>query len=112
MNTPTTNLSIIDSAVSRATIKAAQMILRALNHQLRRKILETILNNKNCLTVSEIYAMLLLEQSVASQHLAILRRAGAVTTQREGKHIFYSVATETIEKIVTLAEDMKTTAKN
>ena len=32
-----------------------------------------------------------LEQSVASQHLAVLRKAGFVTTTRDGKFIYYSV---------------------
>jgi DNA-binding transcriptional ArsR family regulator len=32
-----------------------------------------------------------LEQSVASQHLAILRKAGFVKTDRDGKFIYYSV---------------------
>lgn len=43
------------------------------------------------MTVTEIYAQLKLEQSVASQHLAILRKAGYVETLRDGKFIYYSV---------------------
>ena len=44
-----------------------------------------------------------IEQSVASQHLAILRKAGIVSTMREGKFIFYAINSsriETINKIV------------
>ncbi|MFI5134814.1 MAG: ArsR/SmtB family transcription factor, partial [Chitinophagales bacterium] len=43
------------------------------------------------ITVTELYNRLNLEQSVASQHLAILRKAGAVKTNRDGKFIFYSI---------------------
>ena len=43
------------------------------------------------MTVTDIYVKLRLEQSVASQHLAILRKAGVVQTERDGKFIFYSL---------------------
>ncbi len=55
-------------------LKKAAMILRALNHKLRQQIVKLIDENKR-LTVTEIYVKLRLEQSVASQHLAILRRS-------------------------------------
>jgi DNA-binding transcriptional ArsR family regulator len=45
-----------------------------------------------------------LEQSVASQHLALLRRAGIVTTRREGKFIFYAVNASRIEEIFKLSK--------
>jgi DNA-binding transcriptional ArsR family regulator len=32
-----------------------------------------------------------MEQTVASAHLAILRRAGVVNTRKEGKWIYYSI---------------------
>jgi DNA-binding transcriptional ArsR family regulator len=46
-----------------------------LNHKLRQQILALIETEKK-ITVTEIYVRMRLEQSVASQHLAILRRAG------------------------------------
>ena len=54
--------------------KKAAMILRALNHKLRQQIVKLIDEHQK-VTVTEIYVKLRLEQSVASQHLAILRRA-------------------------------------
>ena len=71
-------------------IKKAAIVLRALNHGLRQQIIKTIHDNKG-LTVTQLYVKLRLEQSVASQHLAILRKAGIVTTEREGKNIFYTI---------------------
>ncbi|MBS1920161.1 MAG: helix-turn-helix transcriptional regulator [Bacteroidetes bacterium] len=70
--------------------KKAAMILRAVNHTLRQQILKLIDENGK-MTVTEIYIQLRLEQSVASQHLAILRKTGFVNTDREGKFIYYSV---------------------
>ncbi|MBO9572728.1 MAG: helix-turn-helix transcriptional regulator [Chitinophagaceae bacterium] len=80
-------------------LKKAAMILRALNHKLRQQIVKLIDENKK-LTVTEIYVKLRLEQSVASQHLAILRRAGIVKTSRDGKFIYYSVNSIRIDDIM------------
>ena len=72
-------------------IKKAAIILRAVNHKLRQIILKYI-GEKGQVTVTEIFEHLLLEQAVASQQLAILRRTGFVKTKREGKFIYYSVS--------------------
>ncbi len=71
-------------------ITKASMILRAINHPLRQKMLRFI-HQKGKANVTEIYIKLRLEQSVTSQHLAILRKAGFVTTERDGKQIFYTI---------------------
>src|SRR3978361_645178 len=79
-------------------VKKSSLILRALNHRLRQHILK-LLEEQKKLTVTEIYVQLRLEQSVASQHLAILRRAGIVKTEREGKFIFYGLNHQRIAEI-------------
>ena len=71
-------------------IKKAALILRAVNHKLRQQILKVI-DEHGKITVTGLYQQLRLEQSVASQHLAILRKAKFVKTHRDGKFIFYSV---------------------
>jgi DNA-binding transcriptional ArsR family regulator len=76
-------------------IKKAALVLRALNHKLRQQIIKTISDHKR-ITVTELYVKLRLEQSVASQHLAILRKADIVSTVREGKFIFYTINEERI----------------
>jgi DNA-binding transcriptional ArsR family regulator len=43
------------------------------------------------MSVTELYIILRLEQSVTSQHLAILRKATLVSTERKAKNILYSV---------------------
>ena len=57
-------------------LKKAALILRAVNHKLRQQILKLI-HQHDRMTVTEIYVKLRLEQSVASQHLAILRSAAS-----------------------------------
>jgi DNA-binding transcriptional ArsR family regulator len=85
--------------------KKAAMILRALNHKLRQQILKLIDEQKK-ITVTEIYIKLRLEQSVASQHLAILRRAGIVITQREGKFIYYILNFPRLKEVYSFVEDL------
>ena len=79
-------------------LKKAALVLRALNHKLRQQIIRTIIESKK-LTVTDLYVRLRLEQSVASQHLAILRKAGIVTTERNGKFIYYTINSSRIEAI-------------
>jgi len=79
-------------------LKKAALVLRAMNHKLRQQILALIDSEKK-ITVTEIYVRLRLEQSVASQHLAILRRAGIVVTQRDGKFIYYTVNHKRIQEM-------------
>ena len=85
--------------------KKAALVFRALNHKLRQQILKLIDEQKR-LTVTEIYVRLRLEQSVASQHLAILRRAGIVKTERDGKFIYYSVNSARVAHIMECVEDL------
>ncbi|MBC7868317.1 MAG: helix-turn-helix transcriptional regulator [Gloeobacteraceae cyanobacterium ES-bin-316] len=86
-------------------LKKAALVLRALNHKLRQQIL-TLIETEKKITVTEIYVRLRLEQSVASQHLAILRRAGIVITQRDGKFIYYTVNYKRIDEINGVIQDL------
>lgn len=86
-------------------LKKAAMILRALNHKLRQ-LLVRLIDEHQKMTVTEIYVNLKLEQSVVSQHLAILRRAGIVITEREGKFIFYSLNYKRLKEINVFVEQL------
>ncbi len=79
-------------------ITKASLILRAINHSLRQKMLRFI-HQKGKANVTEIYIKLRLEQSVTSQHLAILRKAGFVKTERDGKQIFYAIDYNKLEQV-------------
>lgn len=86
-------------------LKKAALVLRALNHKLRQQLLKLIEEEKK-ITVTEIYVRLRLEQSVASQHLAILRKAGIVNTERDGKFIFYTVNFKRLEDISQFVKNL------
>lgn len=86
-------------------LKKAALILRAINHKLRQQIMKLLHQNER-MTVTEIYVKLRLEQSVASQHLAILRKAGFVNTLRDGKFIFYSVNHDRLNQVHNFVHDL------
>ena len=86
-------------------LRKAVLVLRAVNHKLRQRIID-LLEENGRMTVTDIYIKLRLEQSVASQHLAILRRAGVVTTDRQGKFIYYSLDKERLNQISRLVEEL------
>jgi len=79
-------------------LKKAALTLRAINHKVRQNILHLIHKNKE-VTVSEIYNRLKLEQSLTSAHLAVLRKAGIVSTRRQGQSIHYSINYNHIKQI-------------
>ena len=88
-----------------AELRKAVLVLRAINHKLRQRMID-LLDENESMTVTDIYIKLRLEQSVASQHLAILRRAGVVDTERQGKFINYSLNRERLAQISKLVDDL------
>lgn len=71
-------------------VKKVHLVCRAIDHPLRLQMLRLIWHEGQ-IDVTNLYVKMRLEQSVASQHLAILRHAKLVHTRRDGKHIYYSV---------------------
>ncbi len=94
-----------DIQLDYADLRKAVLVLRAVNHKLRQRIID-LLEDNDTMTVTDIYIKLRLEQSVASQHLAILRRAGVVLTERQGKFIYYSLDKNRLNQISTLVEEL------
>ncbi len=87
------------------SVKKASMILRAVNHKIRRRIIELLEEYKK-MTVTEIFIKLRIEQSAASQHLAILRNEGIVFTERDGKYIHYSLNFERIDEVMRFVKSL------
>ena len=86
-------------------LRKSVLVLRAINHKLRQEIIR-LLDQEGKMTVTELYVKLRLEQSVASQHLALLRRAGVVQTSRDGKFIYYSVDHDRMVEITKLIQEL------
>jgi DNA-binding transcriptional ArsR family regulator len=78
-------------------LQVSSEILRALAHPLRLKILEFI-DRHSTIHVNKIYNTLNLEQSITSQHLRIMRNAGVLHAERDGKFVHYTIDYEIIER--------------
>ena len=86
-------------------LRQAVVLLHALNHSLRQGIIELLADGAR-LTVTEIFTALRIEQSVASQHLAILRAARLVAPERDGKYIYYTLVTDRLSRLQNLVVDL------
>ncbi len=76
-------------------------IFRALAHPTRIAIIE-LLRDEGEVPVSIVYDRLGLEQSNASQHLAVLRSKHLVQTRKDGNQVFYSLRDKIIGEVLDL----------
>lgn len=81
-----------------AAIDQATALLKALANDNRLRIL--CLLDASELSVTELNQRLALSQSALSQHLAILRREGLVTTRRASQTIYYSLQGEQAKELI------------
>jgi ArsR family transcriptional regulator len=79
-------------------------ILKALAHPTRLKILEMLCDGERC--VCEINVLVEIEQSNVSQHLAILKKAGILTSRKEGSKVIYKVKYDGIFQILNMLDDL------
>ncbi|MCD4746154.1 MAG: metalloregulator ArsR/SmtB family transcription factor [Bacteroidales bacterium] len=81
-----------------AKLEYAAGKLRAIAHPMRIAIID-MLQDKS-LSVTEIYNNLNIEQASASHHLNILKNKGLLNSKREGKKIYYSLATKALSELI------------
>ncbi|AUM13646.1 ArsR/SmtB family transcription factor [Ketobacter alkanivorans] len=78
----------------------AAKLMQALSNPNRLMIMCALSQGEHC--VSELNEELALSQSALSQHLAVLRKQGLVSTRRQAQTIYYSVAEGPAMDIVAL----------
>lgn len=83
-------------------IKKAALVIRAVNHPVRQKLLWTIHQEKQ-MRVTELHKSLRLVQPLVSQHMAALREAGFLMEERQGRNILYSVNYNRLKEVQQLA---------
>lgn len=84
---------------SATPIKTANFIAKSVNNPFRQKILALLLSSGK-LAVNELCEKLSSEQSVMSQHLTILKKAGLVNFERNGKRILYSANEKQLQEVI------------
>ncbi len=76
----------------------------ALAHPLRLKILEKLRSGPCC--VCRIVPYVDGEQSNVSHHLAILRKAGIVSTEKRGLEVWYAVTDPKIFRLIDIMDEL------
>lgn len=84
----------LDINTMRQSAGEATRALRSLANEDRLLLLCQLSQEELC--VSDLEQRLLIRQPSLSQQLGVLRRDGLVSTRREGKHIYYSIADQRI----------------
>ena len=81
-------------------LETASEMLKAIAHPLRLAIVD-MLDNKQSLSVTEIYESLEIEQAVASHHLSILKNKGVLLSKRDGKNCYYELKHPRLSQIIS-----------
>lgn len=80
----------ITGSLEEPALRRLEELFSGLGDKTRLKILKLIAEEEIC--ACEVMAALELTQPTASHHLGILERAGLITSRRDGKWIFYTLA--------------------
>ncbi|MFN3892710.1 MAG: ArsR/SmtB family transcription factor [Beijerinckiaceae bacterium] len=84
--------------------REASDFLKALSQESRLLVLCLLAEKER--SVSELEAILSIRQSALSQQLARLRYDDLVTTRRDGKQIYYSIADDDVRRVISLVYDI------
>jgi ArsR family transcriptional regulator len=81
--------------------QAKAELFRTLGHPIRIRVLELLQDGPR--PVSDLLSELGIEASSLSQQLAVLRRAGIVTSTRRGTSVIYELAASDLEALMQAA---------
>ena len=79
-------------------------LCKTLANPIRLEILSMLRDGKK--SVSELAALTGVRQATVSQHLAVLRQKGVVSTKREGINVYYDVANPKITKACDIIREV------
>jgi DNA-binding transcriptional ArsR family regulator len=90
--------------LSRPISEIKAELFRALAHPARVRVLELLAESE--LSVGEIQPLVGIEMSHLSQQLAVLRRAGLVTTRKAGSSVFYAIRDPELVRLLASAKQL------
>jgi DNA-binding transcriptional ArsR family regulator len=94
----------MDPAAMARQADTAVDLLKALANPQRLRILCLLIEGER--NVSEINGVVSISQSALSQHLAVLREKGLVTTRKQSQTVFYQVAEGPVHQIIETLHDL------
>jgi DNA-binding transcriptional ArsR family regulator len=102
----TADVKLANLAFNPMMLRKGLLTMRAINHPVRKELLKIIFKKKET-TVTELFVALRQEQSVVSQHLAILRRINVLKATRAGKNIIYTINPEEMRRVLSMANTIQ-----
>ena len=91
---------VVGLSVPLSEVKAE--LFKALAHPARIRALEVLSEGER--SVGELQPLVGIESSHLSQQLGVLRRAGLVTTRKEGSSVFYAVRDPLVVELMLVAK--------
>lgn len=82
-----------------------QKTLRALADPVRRDILNML--KKGRMSAGEISECFSITGAAVSRHLSVLREAGLIIDEREGKYIYYELNASVLEEVMLWVTDLR-----
>lgn len=82
-----------------AKVKRVARLMKTVSHPKRLEIIEILLTHGR-MSVKDIYEMVNISQSNASQHLKSLEDIDVLSSERDGKNIFYQIENKQISKLL------------
>ena len=92
--------------MSRPLYQVKADFFKTLGHPARIRVLELLSEREHA--VSEMLPEVGIEPANLSQQLAVLRRAGLVTTRKEGSAVYYSLTTSSVAELLAIARKILT----
>jgi DNA-binding transcriptional ArsR family regulator len=92
--------------VSQPLYQLKAEFFKTLGHPVRIRVLELLSIREHA--VSELLGEIEIEPANLSQQLAVLRRAGLVTTRREGSAVYYTLASPQVSELLAVARSILT----
>lgn len=92
--------------MSRPLYQLKAEFFKTLGHPARIRVLELLSQREHA--VSELLPEVGIEPANLSQQLAILRRAGLVTSRKAGSSVFYSLTSPQVAELLAVARDILT----
>jgi DNA-binding transcriptional ArsR family regulator len=89
-------------ALSRPISEIKADLFRALAHPARIRVLEVLSDGES--SVGDMQPLVGIESSHLSQQLGVLRRAGLVTTRKEGSSVFYAIRDPALVELLAVAK--------
>ncbi|MFI9387742.1 ArsR/SmtB family transcription factor [Kutzneria sp. NPDC052558] len=92
--------------MSRPLYQLKAEFFKTLGHPARIRVLELLSQREHA--VAEMLPEVGIEAANLSQQLAVLRRAGLVTTRKEGSNVFYSLTSPQVAELLAVARSILT----